>query len=75
MKIELVPNARQVALQSYSQWAQYAALSIVSGYQVLPAAWQEALPVEWVMGLAGVALVLGIFGRLIAQPGLSKGQQ
>jgi hypothetical protein len=68
--MKLIPNARQVLLQSYSQQAQGAALAIIGGYQILPAAWQEALPLPLVLGLACVALVLGIVGRLVAQPGL-----
>ena len=68
--MKLIPNARQVLLQSYSQQAQAAALAIIGGYQLLPEKWQDALPLPLVLGLACVALVLGIVGRLIAQPKL-----
>lgn len=70
--MKLIPNARQVLLQSYSQQAQAAALAIIGGYQVMPEKWQDALPLPLVLGLACVALVLGIVGRLIAQPKLQE---
>lgn len=66
--MKLIPNARQVLLRSYSQQAQGAALAIIGGYQILPEQWQNALPLGLVLGLASAALVLGIVGRLIAQP-------
>ena len=71
--MKLIPNARQVLLQSYSQQAQGAALAIIGGYQLLPEKWQDALPLPLVLGLACVALVLGIVGRLIAQPKPQEG--
>lgn len=67
----LIPNARQVALRSYSQIAQYTAFSIIGGYQALPAEWQKEIPLQMVLVLASVALLCGIVGRLLAQPGLS----
>jgi hypothetical protein len=70
--MKLIPNAKQVLLHSYSQRAQGAALAIIGGYQVLPEKWQDALSAPWVMGMACAALVLGIVGRLIAQPELQK---
>jgi hypothetical protein len=68
--MKLIPNAKQVALRSYSQRAQGVALALIGGYGVMPEKWQDALPMPAVMGLACAALVLGIFGRLVAQPSL-----
>jgi hypothetical protein len=68
--MKLIPNARQVMLHSYSQRAQGVALALIGGYGLLPDKMQDALPMPAVMGLACVALVLGIVGRLIAQPDL-----
>jgi protein-S-isoprenylcysteine O-methyltransferase Ste14 len=68
--MKLIPNAKQVALRSYSQRAQAAALALIGGYQLLPDKLQDALPMSLVIGTACVALVLGIIGRLIAQPSL-----
>jgi len=70
----LIPNAKQVLLHSYSQRAQAVALALIGGYGVLPDKWQDALPMPWVMGMACVALVLGIVGRLIVQPALHEGE-
>jgi hypothetical protein len=67
----LVPNAKQIALKSYSQIAQYTALSIIGGYQAIPKEWQDAIPLPMVLAMASVALVCGIVGRVLAQPGLT----
>jgi uncharacterized membrane protein len=72
--MKLIPNAGQVARYSISQWCNYAAVSIIGGYQMLPEKMQQALSVEWVFGLAAAALVFGIFGRLIYQPVLHGGK-
>ena len=69
--MKLIPNAKQVLLHSYSQRAQGAALAMIGGYSVMPDKWQDSLPMPWVMGMACLALVLGIVGRLIAQPDLA----
>lgn len=68
--MELIPNATQVLLYSYSSRAQAAALALVAGYQVMPDSLREALPAPIVMMVASVVLVLGIVGRLITQPDL-----
>lgn len=70
--MKLIPNARAVLLQSYSQRAQMVALAIVGGYGALPERMQDALP-EWaVVAATCTALVLGIVGRLIEQPKLKE---
>jgi hypothetical protein len=72
--MKLIPNAKQVLRHSYSQRAQGVALALIGGYGLLPDKMQDALPMPAVMGLACVALVLGIVGRLIAQPELQPPQ-
>ena len=70
--MKLIPNAKKVALHSYSQNAQAAAVTLIGGYQLLPDKLQDALPVGAVMGLACVVLVLGWIGRLVQQPALHE---
>lgn len=68
--MKLIPNAKQVLLKSYSQQMQMAALAGIGAYSALPAKMQDVLPQWAVLGLAAALLVLGIVGRLIAQPEL-----
>ncbi len=70
--MKLIPNARRVLLRSYSQQAQFLALTIIGAYGALPDKLQDALPTWLVLGIACGVLVLGIIGRLIEQPALKE---
>lgn len=65
--MRLIPNARQIALRSYSMWASYLGIACLilpelifwlSGRDTDPRLW-------WIMGLA--LIIGGIIGRVVAQ--------
>ena len=70
--MKLIPNARRVLWRSYSQQAQFLALTIIGAYGAMPDKLQDALPAWLVLGVACAVLVLGIVGRLIEQPALRE---
>ncbi len=72
--MKLIPNARQVALRSYSQWAQAASVALLGSYGALPQQMQDLIPMPVLIGLTCTILVLGFIGRLIAQPELAPPQ-
>ncbi len=43
-------------------------LAFLGTWSVLPDKFQNAIPLPWVVGIAVVLIVLGVFGRLIEQP-------
>lgn len=69
--MQLIPNAKQVALRSYSQWAMASATALLGSYGALPDKMQDLIPVPVLIGLTCTILVLGFIGRLIAQPELA----
>ena len=52
----------------FSVQAQATATAILAGWAALPEEWQKLIPIWAVLVLACIVLVLGIIGRLIAQP-------
>lgn len=66
--IEFIPDARRIALRSYSQWSQYLGLVCLFLPEVLLWRWQiDTDPRIW--WFSGVGLIIfGMFGRLIVQP-------
>ena len=52
----------------FSVQAQALTLAGIGAWQVLPDEMRAAVPASVVLGMAMVLLVLGIVGRLIAQP-------
>lgn len=42
-------------------------LAFLGTWSVLPAKFQDALPMPWVIGIAVVLIVLGVVGRMIDQ--------
>lgn len=66
--MKMIPNARRVALRSYSQWSQYLGLVCLILPEVLYWRWQiDTDPRIW--WFSGVGLVIfGMVGRLIEQP-------
>ena len=69
--MQLIPNWRS-ALRMYSIQAQTINLAGIAAWQALPDKWQDAVPPSVLLGLVAVFLTLGIVGRLIVQPGVSK---
>lgn len=65
--MKLIPNWKK-AWRFFSIQAQALALAGVGAWQVLPDDLRAAVPVPVALGLAMAVLVLGIVGRLIAQP-------
>ena len=43
-------------------------VAFLGTWSVLPAKFQDSLPMPWVMGIAAALIVLGVVGRLIDQP-------
>jgi hypothetical protein len=43
-------------------------LGFLGIWSALPERFQDALPSSWVMGIAATLIILGVIGRLIAQP-------
>jgi protein-S-isoprenylcysteine O-methyltransferase Ste14 len=64
--MKLVDNAKQCW-----RWlsVQIPALNIafLGTWSVLPAKFQDALPMPWVIGIAACLIVLGVIGRLYKQ--------
>lgn len=65
--MKLIPNWRR-AWRMFSVQAMTAATAILGAWQAFPPDLKDALPEAWVHGSAMALLVLGIVGRLIAQP-------
>lgn len=66
-KLEFVPNARR-CLRWFSVQIPAANLAFLGIWSALPERFQDALPSSWVMGIAATLIILGVIGRLIAQP-------
>jgi hypothetical protein len=64
--VKLVPEARKAW-----RWLsiQIPALNVafLATWSLLPAKFQDALPLPWVIGIAVALIVLGVVGRLIHQ--------
>ena len=45
-------------------------VAFLGTWALLPQKFQDALPVPWVIAIAILLLVAGVFGRIIAQPSL-----
>ena len=65
--MKLIPNWRR-AWRMFSVQAMTAATAILGAWQAFPPDLRDSLPETWVHGSAMALLVLGIVGRLIAQP-------
>lgn len=42
-------------------------LAFLGAWAALPAKFQDAIPLPWVIGIAVALIVLGMFGRLVKQ--------
>ena len=69
--MQLIPNWKK-ALHMFSVQAQGLNLVGIAAWMALPDDMRAVVPPTVVLGLAMVLLVLGIVGRLIVQPGVSK---
>lgn len=67
MKPKPVPNAKRIALRSYSMWANYAGIASLIAPEVIYAVWTvDTNPrIWWVLGLG--LILAGIVGRLVDQ--------
>ena len=71
--MKLIQNWRS-ALRMYSVQAQTVNLAILGSWQALPDDLRGSVPSPVVMGIVAALLVLGIVGRLIAQPAVQAGE-
>lgn len=62
----LVPEWRR-CLRWFSVNIPALNLAFLGAWSVLPAKFQDALPMPWVVGIAAALIVLGVVGRLIEQ--------
>ena len=46
-------------------------VAFLGTWAILPQKFQDAFPIPWVIVIAIALLVAGVFGRIIAQPGLN----
>ena len=71
--MKLIQNWRS-ALRMYSVQAQTVNLAILGAWQALPDDLRGSAPSPVVAGIVAALLVLGIAGRLIAQPAVQAGE-
>ena len=67
--MQLIPDWR-LAWRLFSVLAQAIALAVLGAWQFMPDDLRSAVPSWAVVTVAMVLLVLGIIGRLVAQPAL-----
>lgn len=67
--MKLIPNWKR-ALRGYSVMAQGAATSVLGAWLAIPEDMRAVVPTWVVFAIVIVLLVLGIIGRLVAQPKL-----
>ena len=67
--MKLIDNAH-AWYKMFSIQAQLAQGAFLATWATLPAKFQEVLPTEVVFGIAVALVVLGVVGRLVAQPDL-----
>lgn len=72
--MQLIPNWR-AAWRMFSVQAQAAAVAVLGAWQAVPDDMRAKVPDGVVIGLVAVLLVLGIVGRLVAQPSVTEGGQ
>lgn len=65
--MKFVPDIRR-AWRWFSVQLPALNLAFLGTWSVLPDKFQNALPMPWVLGIAGVLIVAGVFGRLVEQP-------
>lgn len=68
MKVCLVPNWRR-AWRWLSMNIPATNFAFLGTWATLPPKFQDALPIEWVLGIAAALILMGMFGRLIEQEG------
>lgn len=68
--MNLIPNWR-VCWRMFSVQVPALNIAFLGTWSALPAKFQNALPVPVVLGVAVALIVIGVVGRLIAQPAVS----
>jgi hypothetical protein len=69
--VKLIDNAKQW-YKMFSIQANALNVSFLATWSLLPPKFQEVLPIPVVIGIAVSLLVLGTFGRLVAQRSIEK---
>lgn len=68
--LKLIPNARQVALRSFSMWAMnvsQAGMGVILFWPQIPEEFKPFLDLQWIVAGVMVCLALGQVGRLVQQ--------